>query len=331
MNLVRGEEYVVGVAIEANRGVFADAQDYVRSREPGTIEEVVEKVDIKETGATGVASRGQVVTMKKVEGDLPLNLRFQTIGYFFKSLLGGVSSATEAGETAVYRHTFTLDRDALQPTLSLSLARGDFDHKEVAGAVVSKMTLNFPVDDVINSVVSIKGLSETTASDFTPTFGPNDFLAPHQMVTLKIADNVASLGAATAICVTNLTVDQDRGTREKLCVSSASPVDFIAKLLAVSGSFTIEKTADTYKDIASANTSKAVQISVVNTAEDIGNASHPALTIILPNCTFSTKETRPLDEVVTEEVSFMAHYDQSEAKAITVSLVNEKPDYEAAS
>lgn len=331
MNLVRGEEYAVGVAVESTRGVFAEAQDYVRTREPGTIEEVVEKVDIKETGATGVASRGQVVTMKKVEGDLPLNLRFQTIGYFLKSLLGGVSSATEAGETAVYRHTFTLDRDNLQPTLSISQARGDFAHKEIAGAVVSKITLNFPVDDVINGTVTIKGLSETTASDFTPTFGPNDFLAPHQMVTLKIADTVAGLGAATAICVTNLTSDLDRGPREKLCVSSASPVDFIAKLLTVGGSFTIEKTADTYKDIASANSSKAVQISIVNTAEDIGNASNPTLTIVLPNCTFNTKETRPLDDVVTEEVSFMAHYDEAEAKAITISLVNEKPDYEAES
>lgn len=330
MTLVRGEEYAVGVGVEATRGTFVAAQDYVRSREPGTIEQVVEKVDIKETGGTGVASRGQVVTMQKVEGDLPLNLRFQTIGYFLKSLLGGVSSATEAGETVVYRHTITLDKAALQPTLSLSQARGGFPHKKIAGAVVSKINLSFPVDDMINGTVSIKGLTETTASNFTPAFGDNDFLAPHQTVTLKIADDVAGLSGASATCVTDLTLDIDRGTREKLCVSSVSPVDFVANLLAVTGSFTHEKEADTFKDLAAANTSKAVQISIVNDAEDIGDGSNPTLTFVLPNCTFNTSESRSLDEVVTEEVSFMAHYDDSEAKAITVSLVNEKANYNAA-
>lgn len=330
MTLVRGEEYAVGVGVEATRGTAVAPQDWVRSREPGTIEEVVEKVDIKETGATGVATRGQVVTMRKVEGELPVNLRFRTIGYFLKSLLGGVSSATEAGETVVYRHTITLDRAVLQPTLTLAQARGDFDHKNIAGAIVSKLNLNFPVDDMINGTVTLKARSEVTTTDFTPTFGSTDHLAPHQMVALKIADNVAGLTGATATVVTNLTIDLDRASREKLSIASDSPVDFIAQLLSVTGSFTHEKTDDTFKTLASANTVKAVQISVVNTAQTIGTAAKPTLTFVLPNCTFSTKENRSLEDVVSEEVTFMAHYDDTEAKAITVSLVNEKANYNAA-
>ncbi len=330
MPLVRGEEYVVGVGVEAVAGTFVAAQDYIRSREPGTIQTIVEKVDIKETKPTGVATHGQVVTMKKVEGEVPVNLRFRTVGYFLKSLLGGVSSATEAGETAVYRHTFTLDRAVIQPTLSLSLARGDFDHKQVPGSVVSKLAMTFPVDDMINGVVTVKGRSETTASDFTPAFAATDHLAPHQMASIKIADNVAGLAAANSICVTNLMIDQDRGSREKLCIASDAPVGFIAKLLAVTGSFTMDKTDDTYRDLAIANTSKAVQISVVNTAQEIGVASNPEITFVLPNVTFMTTENRTSDDVVTEEVSFTAHYDDTEAKAITISLVNEKANYNAA-
>lgn len=329
MTLVRGEEYAIGVGVEnpAARGTAVTPQDWVRSREPGTIEEVVEKVDIKETKATGVATQGSVVTMKKVEGELPLNLRFRTIGYFLKSLLGGVSSATEAGETTVYRHTITLDRTVLQPTLTIAQARGDFDHKNLAGAVVSKLNLSFPVDDMINGAVTLKARSEVTTTDFTPTWGSTDHLAPHQMVTLKIADNVAGLNAASGTCVTNLTIDLDRASREKLCIASASPVDFIAQLLAVTGTFTHEKTDDTFKNLASANTSKAIQISVVNTAQTIGTAANPTLTFTLPNCTFTTKENRSLEDVVSEEVTFMAHYDDTEAKAITVSLVNQKANY----
>lgn len=330
MTLVRGEEYAVGVGVESVAGTPVAAQDWVRLREPSSIQTVKETVDIKETRATGVSTQGQEITMQKVEGDMPLNLRFRTIGYFLKSLLGTLTSATEAGETAVYRHTGLLNVSVTQPTLTLSEARGDFDHKQVAGAVVSKLALNFPVDDVINGSVSIKGRSEVTAADFTAAYASTDHLAPHQMVTLKIADNVAGLGAATGICVTDLSIELDRGSKEKLCISSTSPVGYIASLLAISGSFNIDKTDDTYRDLALANTSKAVQISVVNTAKDIGVTSNPELTFVLPNVTFATTETRPLDDVVTEEVTFVAHYDDTEAKAISVSLLNEKANYNAA-
>lgn len=330
MTLVRGEQYAVGVGVEGTPGTFVAAQDYIRTREPANIQTVVEKVDIKETKATGVASQGQVVTMKKVEGDMALNLRFRTIGYFLKSLFGTLNSTTEAGETAVYRHTGLLNTAITQPTLSLSLARGDFDHKQVAGAIVSKLALNFPIDDLINGSVSVKGLSEVTTTDFTAAYAATDYLAPHQMVTLKIADNVAGLGAAPAIDVTDLSIELDRGTREKLSISADTPVGFIAKLLSISGAFTMDKTADTYRDLAIANTSKALQISVINTAEDIGVSSNPELTFVLPNVTFMTSESRPLDDVVTEEITFMAHYDDTEAKAISVSLVNEKANYNAA-
>src|SRR5687767_9808021 len=123
MTYVRGEDIALGVAMESTPGTFVAAQDYVRSRDPHSIQTIVEKATIKETKLTGVASHGDVITMKKVEGDIPLNLRFRTIGYFLKSLLGGLNSATEAGETIVYRHTVTLNTAVAQPTLSLSHAR----------------------------------------------------------------------------------------------------------------------------------------------------------------------------------------------------------------
>lgn len=327
MTLVRGEDIAVGVAVEATPGTFVAATDWIRTREPATIQPVVEKVDIKETRGSGVSTKGQVVTMTKVEGEMALNLRFRTIGYLLKSLLGTITSATEAGESVVYRHSILLNSAVAQPTLSLSLARGAHTHKKVNGAVVSKMALNFPVDDVINGNVSIKGLTETTNSNFTTAFSNTDYLAPHQMVTLKIADNVAGLAGATAIDVTDMKIELNRDTVEKMSISSASPIGMKAKLLAISGSFSKDKDDDTYRDIAIANTTKALQISVVNTAQIIGSAAHPELTIVLPNVTLSVSENRPLDETVTEEFTFVANYDESQAKAVSMSLVNEKTNY----
>lgn len=327
MTIVRGEDYAVGVAMETTPNTFVTATDYIRSREPATIQPVVEKVDIKETRGTGVASKGQVVTMTKVEGEMALNLRFRTIGYLLKSLFGTLTSATEAGESVVYRHSILLNTSVTQPTLSLSMLRGAFTHKQVTGAVVSKMSLSFPVDDVINGNVSIKGQAEATHATFTAAFPSTDYLAPHQIVTLKIAADTTGLSGATAIDVTDMKIEMDRGTREKLSISSATPIGMIAKLLTVSGSFTMDKNDDTYRDLALANTTKALQISVINTAQTIGTAAHPELTIVLPNVTFTTTEKRPLDDTITEEVTFVANYDDTAAKAISMSLVNEKTSY----
>lgn len=322
-NVVLGERYVTGVAVEATRGTFAAAQDFARGRTPATIQTVVDKVDIQETEGSGLATKGQVTTMKRVQGEAPVNLRFRTYGYWLKSLLGGCTSALEAGETAVYRHNFTVDPSALQPSLSVSLTRGTFDHKAIAGSVVSQIVENYILDDVVNSTISLMGRSEVTNANFTPAFLADDHLAPHQFVSIKIAADVAGLGAAPNICVTSINNTMNRNTREKGCLSSESAQDFIARLLSLTGSFTWDKTADTYKTLAENNSERAMQISIVNTGVDIGVDSHPTLIYTFPRVTLTVNEERPYDDAVTETVNWVAH-------GITASLVNEKPHYNAA-
>lgn len=313
--------------METTRGTFVAAQDYVRMREPSTIQRITETVDIKESRPTGLTRESKVITMQKVEGDMALNLRFRTIGYFLRSLMGSLTSATEAGQTVVYRHTIALALGVLQPTLSLSLARGSYPHKQVPGAVVTKMALNFPVDDVINGSVTIKGLTETTTTNFTPAYASTDHLAPHQMVTVKIAANTAGLSGATAMVITDLSIELDRENRERTNISSITPVDFVSKLLNITGKFTMDKFDDTYKDLADVNTSRAMSITVTNTAQTIGLATNPQLVITLPNVSFKTSETRPMDDIVTEEITFEANYDETAANGITMSLLNEKLNY----
>lgn len=325
----RGENIVLGVGVESVRGTKVAPQEFVRLREPADINKMVEKATIAETKQTGVSSQDAVITKQEVGGTLTPNLRFETIGFFLKSLLGGVSTSVEAGETVVYRHTFTLDPSVLQPTLTLAYARGGFTHKSIAGAIVNQLGLTFPLDDVINGTIGIMGRDEVSESNYTPSFPSTDHLAPHQMATIKMANNVAGLSGASAICVTGSEINMNRNSRGKQCLSSVTPVDFFAKLLETSGKFNWDKNDDTYKDLAEANTPQAMQIDVVNTAQSIGVGSNPTLSIILPKVTLQIQESRPLDDVVTEEVSFMVHYDDTEAKSITIDLVNERADYDA--
>jgi len=329
MSYTRGESYALGVGVEnpAARGTFVAAQDYIKTREPAAFQTEVEKVPIRETKETGFGSQGEIITAKRVIGDAAFNMRYRTIGYLLKSLLGTVNSAVEAGETTVYRHTFTLDTSILQPTLSFSQGRGGLQHKAINGAVVSKLSLAFALNDVINGAFSILGRSEVNNADFTEAFAANDYLAPHQMLTMKHATNVAGLGAATGVCITEGALELDRQSRDKSCISSVTPVDFIARLLNASGSFKLEKQDDTFKDYAEANTARALQFSIVNTEQLIGVGSYPTLTITFPSVTFKTTEERPLDDIVSDNVEFMAHYSDADTAGITVSLVNEKANY----
>lgn len=330
MSYSRGESMATGVAIEAVRGTAVEPQDFVRTREPANINVELEKTPIQETKETGMSSQGDVIVSSEVTGDLSLNLRFRTLGYFLKSLLGGLTTSVEAGESAVYRHSFSLDTAILQPSMTIAQARAGFQHKEVNGAVVSKLGLEFVMDDLIKGSIGIMGRQQADHADYTEAFASDDYNAPHQMVEIKLATNVAGLAGATAICVTDAKIDFNRGTRKKQCMSSIYPTDFIAKLLEISGSFTMEKSDDTYKTLAEANTQQALQIKVINTNVDMGVVTtNPELTIVLPNVTLAVAESRPLDDIVTEDITFMAHYDDAEASGVNIDLVNEKADYNA--
>ena len=323
--VVLGEKYVAGVAVEGTRGEFASPQDFVRAREPFGVQTVVDKVDRQETEGTGLATKGQDVTMKRVSGDGAVNLRFRTYGYWLLSLFGSVSSAEETGETGngVYRHTFTVDPNALQPTLSVAMARGDFAHKGINGAVVSQINETYPTDDYINSTISLMGRTESDQSDFTPAFSDDDHIAPHQYATFKIADTENDLDSADPICVRSITNEMNRNTREKTCVSDDTVKDFVAQLLSLTGNFEWDKTSDEYRDLGIANGEKAMRISIVNTSVTIGSAANPSLIYTFPRVTFNTEESRPIDDTVTETVNWVAH-------GVSASLINEKENYNAA-
>ena len=47
MAIERGESTAVGVAVETTRGTFVAATDYIRTREPASIQTIVEKWTLK--------------------------------------------------------------------------------------------------------------------------------------------------------------------------------------------------------------------------------------------------------------------------------------------
>ncbi len=74
-----------------------------------------------------------------------------------------------------------------------------------------------------------------------------------------------------------------------------------------------------------------MRIEMTRSDVTIGASANPKLVIDLPKVSFEGLEPdRPLDDVVSENVSFNAHYDSTTAKAITATLSNTVVSYTVA-
>lgn len=325
-----GEQVQLGVGIEDARGTGVSPQAWIPARTPAGIVSVVEKVPIKETRGSGIASQGSEVVQKRAEGDLEFNVRSATLGYFLLSLLGEVDSVTALGATT---HTFTRQVSGPQnPALTLALAQPGVQHYEYPLAVVSQLEIRTPIDDLVNATVSFVASKENTHANYTPAFQEDDdvIFRAHD-VTIKFASNVAGLAAASGVCLNELTLTIANNSRGKQCIGNVNLTDVFSLISEISGSFVadFEDPAD-YYDVFKSGGYKAMQI--IMERDDLPSIGSSALkhkvTITLPKVSFDGyTPDRPIDDIVTESIDFMAHYDEDEDMAIEVVLQNAQAEY----
>lgn len=328
-----GEQVQLGVGIEDVRGTGVAPQAWIPARTPAGIVSVVEKVPIKETRGSGIASQGSEIVQKRAEGDLEFNVRSATIGYFLLSLLGDVDSvyALSAGT-----HTFTRQVSGPQnPALTLALAQPGVQHYEYALAVVSSLEIRTPIDDLVNATVSFVGKGEANHANYTPAFDEDDdVIFRNHDVTIKFADNVAGLAAAPAVCINEFALTIANNSRAKQCIGNVNPTDIFSLISEISGNFVadFEDPAD-YYDIFKAGTYKAMRITMErDDLPVIGtSALRHKIEITLPRVSFDGyTPDRPIDDIVTESIDFMAHFDEDEEGAIEVVIQNAQEEYVAA-
>jgi len=176
---------------------------------------------------------------------------------------------------------------------------------------------------------------ETEESDYTPAFDADeDFLFRNHDVTVKFAAEVGDLDAATGVCINELALTVSNSARDKQCIGSKTPADIFTLISEISGSFTADfnDPAD-YYDLFKAGTYKAMRIDMVRSDLSVigTSALKPRIVIDLPKVSFDGySPDRPIDDIVTESIDFNAHYDDTEASAISVTIINDTGNYNAA-
>lgn len=329
MPFLRGEDVNVGVAIEAVRGTYVEPQIWIPARTPAGIIAQLDKVDIQETRSTKMPSQGQEIVRYGAGGSLEFNLRSRSLGYLLKSLLGSVSSATKAGETVVYEHTFNLlASDPSHPSLSLSVSKPNIQSYQYVKALVKMLEIRTPVDDLVNATVEFVAAQEAEHAAFTPSFPSTDTYFRQQDVSIKLATTYAGLGAASPIKVKDFSVSLDNGARGNQNVGSLYNDDVLATVMVIEGEFEIDLTDKTLYDVFRNNESRAFRLELTRSDVTIGTASNPKLQLDLPKVTFSgLDEDRPLDDIVTQTISFKAHYSLTDALGVRAILTNDKANY----
>lgn len=329
MAYLLGESVNMGVGNETTRGTAVSPSDFVPARTTATIQKVVEKAMIKEGRATKVGSYGSEITHARGEGELEFNVKNRTIGYFLKSLLGSVSSALKGGETVVYNHTFGILVGTPQnPTITIALAQQGFQDYQYNGAIVNKLELEAPIDDVVKAKASFISRDETEVADYTVAFASNDHLFRNYDFKVRIADTLGGLTGATPLALKEFKLAIANNGKANHIISSIIPDDVLAGMAEIGGSMTIDYIDKSNYDTYKSNAYKYMQIEMINTTQTIGVSSNPKILITMHKVSFTNyKADRPLDEIVSEQIDFNAHYSIADSKAIEVVLTNEKATY----
>lgn len=330
MPFIKGEDINLGVARETVRGTPETPSTFIAGRTPNGVRQIVEKVQIKETRGTGMASQGSSIIQKRSEGDIEFNVKNNSIGYLFLSLLGSVDTTTLI--TGVYQHVFSiLTGNPQHPTLTLALAQLGMQDYEYAKCIVTSLEIKTPVDDLVNAKATFVGVSEATHADYSVAFPTNDYYFRHYDVTIKIAADVAGLAAASALALKEFSITLNNNGRVNQNIGSVNPGDVLGIMQEVTGSFKLDYQDETHHDIYAAEGYRAMSITMTRSDIDIdagGGTQRPSITIVLPKISYlNNNPDRPIDDIAAEGIDFMAHYDEDEAMGIEVTVVNETANY----
>ena len=328
MAYLLGESVNVGVGGEsaAARGTGVTPSIWIPARTPSGIRVVQDKSMLRETRASGVMSYASEVTEKRAEGDLEFNLRVNSIGWILQSLFGSSSSvAKSAPNAAVIDTTFSvLLNNPQHPSLTLALRQPGIQDYEYPLALVNSLEIRTPVDDLVNATVGFIAKTENEHAAYTVSFSDAvDRYFRNQDVTIKLAANVAGLGAAPALGVKEFSLSINNNARPNRNIGSITPSDVIALLMEISGSMTLDYTGKTSHDTFTTGTYQAMSITFTRSDVTIGTSANPTLVFTLPKISFEdVTPDRPLDDIVREQIAFTAHYDATAAYAIQAVLSN---------
>lgn len=313
-----------GLGKEAVRGTAETSADAFIRHTDLTAGEVVDKIVDDASVGVIAGSVGEEVAVSRAEFTVSTKMGRETGGHYLLAALG--TDTVTANPDSTYTHDFTVLESSQHPSYTLfkddhaqgyTYANGVLSNIEFIAQNGNYMNVNTEWTAKIGQTATI-----TTAYPTESVFRPRD-------INVKIANDVAGLGAASAICVRNMRVTIDKGLITDQCLGSIDYSDILNGTLMVEGEFEIAYEDATYRDLTINNNYRAVRLEATNASEVIGSGSqNPYFRIDLDRVTFNAQavnyDNANLASIV---VQFKAHYDVSAASMIAAQLINTTASY----
>lgn len=317
-----------GIAKETTRGTAETAATYWLPWASLSVDDKFE--DLVEEQAYGVIedSIGQKRIKNWSEMKIGGVITDKSFPLVLLATLGALSTGDNADSDATIKdHTITVAQSAQHQALTLFVddPLGGQDYKHALG-VIQSLEIKYEVGKFIEYSADIKAKKGATATLTPAVTAENKFLPQH--LVFKVAANLAGLTAASALSVKSLSLKIDKSIEEDIG-QSTDPVDFLNKQFVITGQVeaTWQNESD-FKTAALASTVKALRIDLLNADVTIGTAAKPEIKIDLAKVTF-TELARKIDinGIVTQTVSFKAHYSSTDSKMITILATNAVASY----
>jgi hypothetical protein len=306
-----GRRGSLGVAVETARGTAVAPTFWI----PYVTMSFGDKVEeVREEQGFGVLadSDSKFVTMRMGEGEVEAQLYDKALGAILTGVMG--ASPSTGGS---YTHTYTLSNTNQPKTVTLYWEDPDRNFIYKLGTIDS-FNISVEPNGIVNYKIGFKSKASKGYANQAQSFTSlgNKFL--HQHLSFKLATDVASLAAATAISLKKLDFTINKNAAFDSVIGTVEPEDILTQQLSVEGSLELNLEDDTYKSYMLDGTYRAMEIKFTKSATS-------SLQIQLPRVDFSEWEADySLNEIAKQTINFKANYDAANGLDIisTCVLIN---------
>lgn len=318
-----GKRVSIGIGKEASRGGGVAPTYWLNCRSF----DFFDKADKARStaGLGGIWDPNQaIVTFKRAEGNMEVEVGDKSFGLLLLSTLGTVSSAVK--ETTAYDHTYTLQNDNTHDSLAITTEDpiGDLQFRLT---MVEKLTLTFVPDDLVTASVDFKSKQSADSSVSAAYVAENKFVGRH--LTFKIAATTGGLAAASATKLKKLVLNFEKNTAFDTVLGSVTADEILNQNFKITGELELNYEDRTVANYMLDGDYKAVRIDLKNTDVTIGATSNPEFVLDLSRVDFEVWEpSLPNDEIATQTINFTALYDYTNGNVInSCVLTNEATSY----
>lgn len=306
-----GRQQQVGIGREVTRGTIV-VPTVLLPKTNFSVDDKVTKARVEGSYGNILGGDDALVSDKFAKGDLEMEVQDTSLAMLLYSLFGGLSSATF---NSAYKHTLTIANSVQHQSLSIHMndpIGAAATPNPVSIAFGRAMVDSFELVSKLDALVTAKvGFIAQVHKDWTrqtmTNVAQNKFI--HKHVSVKVAADLASLGAASKISVQDLTLTIKKNVIREQSLGTIQAVDILNRKIEISGKLKLTYEDRTYRDYMLNGTKKAMRIALVNSDVTIG-ATNPQFQLDLSVVDFDQWAPASVnDDLSTQEIMFTALYD----------------------